>query len=407
MKYEDYVCLGYSPRKQELITVLRFKAKNPKRAAGALAAESSIGTWQEVKTEKSYVKKLAAKVFFLRKEGKHYITKIAYPIELFEPGNIPNLLSSVAGNIFGMKELQSLRLEDITMPRKFVKSFEGPHYGIEGIRKVMRVKKRPLIGTIIKPKLGLKPKDHARVALEAWLGGCDIVKDDENLASQKFNEFEKRLRITMKAKEKAERETGEKKAYVVNVTAETLEMLERAEKVEKLGNGYCMIDIITCGFSALQSLRKNTRLIIHGHRAMHAALTRNKNQGISMKVIAKLARLAGVDQLHVGAVFGKMHEGKEEVKKNVEALKEDIGLKPTMPIASGGLSPLDVPHLVDFFGPDVIIQMGGGIHAHPQGTFAGARAARQAIEAVMQGEKLESYAKKHEELRQALDFFKK
>jgi len=407
MKYEDYVCLGYSPRKQELVTVLRFKAKNPRHAAGALAAESSIGTWQEVKTEKSYVKKLAAKVFFLRKEGKYYITKIAYSIKLFEPGNIPNLLSSVAGNIFSMKELDSLRLEDIIMPRNFVKSFEGPHYGIDGIRKVMHVKKRPLIGTIIKPKLGLKPEDHARVALEAWLGGCDLVKDDENLANQKFNEFEKRLRLTMKAKEKAERETGEKKAYVVNVTAETLEMLKRAEKAEEYGNEYCMIDIITCGFSALQSLRKNTKLIIHGHRAMHAALTRNKDQGISMKVIAKLARLAGVDQLHVGAVFGKMHEGKQEVRNNVEALKEGIGLKPTMPIASGGLSPLDVPHLVDFFGPDVIIQMGGGIHAHPQGTFAGARAARQAIEAVMRGEKLESYAKKHEELRQALDFFKK
>ncbi|MCS7109837.1 MAG: RuBisCO large subunit C-terminal-like domain-containing protein, partial [Candidatus Micrarchaeota archaeon] len=176
------------------------------RAAGAVAAESSIGTWIEVETEKQYMKDLAAKVF----EIKGSLVKIAYPIELFEGGNVPNILSSIAGNIFGMKEVKNLRLNDVFLPERLLKSFRGPKYGIAGIRKLLKIKDRPLVGTIIKPKLGLRVKDHAKVAYEAWVGGIDIVKDDENLASQSFNRFEERLKATFRMKEKAEMETGEK-----------------------------------------------------------------------------------------------------------------------------------------------------------------------------------------------------
>ncbi|MEM5772744.1 MAG: type III ribulose-bisphosphate carboxylase [Candidatus Aenigmatarchaeota archaeon] len=407
MKYLDYVNLNYKPSKDDLICLFRVEPANGismKEAAGAIAAESSIGTWTETTTTKPYVEKLVAKVF----EMNGNFIKVAYPSELFEPGNLPNILSSIAGNIFGMKHLKNLRLVDIDFPEKILKRFKGPKYGIDGVRKILKVKDRPLIGTIIKPKIGLKTEDHAKVAYEAWVGGCDIVKDDENLSSQKFNKFEERLEKTFKMKEKAERETGEKKVYMINVTAETEEMLRRANLVEKIGNEYIMVDVITIGWSSLQTLRdKNFDLVIHGHRAGHAAMTKNPNHGISVKVLAKLVRIVGIDQFHVGTAVGKMFEGREEVLENCKALKEKMWkFKPVMPVASGGLSPIHVPKIVEIFGKDVVIQAGGGIHGHKLGTKAGAMAMRQALDAVMKEIHLEEYALSHKELKIALEELK-
>ena len=149
---------------------------------------------------------------------------------------MPNVLSSIAGNVFGLKELKNLKLEDVRLPKNLVKSFKGPKYGIAGIRKLLKVRKRPFIGTIIKPKLGLNTKEHAKVAYDAWVGGCDIVKDDENLANQGFNKFKQRLKATLKMRKKAERTTGERKVYMPNVSAETDEMMKFAKLVEKETN---------------------------------------------------------------------------------------------------------------------------------------------------------------------------
>jgi len=403
VQYEDYVEIDYKPSRKDLICEFLLEPAagvSMKRAAGAVAAESSTGTWVEVKTEKKYVRRLAAKVFEIDRER----IKIAYPLELFEPGNIPQILSSIAGNIFGMKDVKNLRLVDILLPDKLLRSFKGPKYGIAGIRKILKIK-RPLLGTIIKPKIGLKTEDHAKVAFEAWINGIDIVKDDENLSSQKFNKFKERLEKTFRMKEKAEKETGEKKVYMINVTTETQEMLKRAKLTEETGNEYIMVDIIIIGWSALQTLgNQDFNLVIHAHRAGHAALTRNPKHGISMKVIAKLARAAGVDQLHVGTSVGKMFERKEEVLENCKVLKERMWkFKPVMPVASGGLNPTTIPELVKIFGRDVVLQFGGGCHGHPLGTPGGAKAIRQAMEAVEKGLPLAEYAKTHEELRIALE----
>jgi ribulose-bisphosphate carboxylase large chain len=407
LKYEDFVDTSYRPKKDDVVTELRITASGVSKqwAAGAVAAESSIGTWTELSTMQKYVEKLRATVFYLKGD----VIKIAYPIDLFEKGNMPNFLSSIAGNIFGLKELEGLRLNDIIMPRKYVRSFEGPKYGISGIRKLLGVRKRPLIGTIIKPKLGLRTADHAKAAYEAWAGGLDIVKDDENLSSQKFNKFDKRLKKTLAAKRKAERETGERKMYMINVTAETKEMLKRAKMVEDSGNEYMMVDVLTVGWSGLQTLRnEDFDLVMHAHRAMHAAITKSKTHGISMKALAKTYRAIGVDQLHTGTGVGKMEETVADVKDNVSALICDMhGLKRTMSVASGGLHPGQIPAEVKIFGNDVVIQMGGGVHGHPNGTRAGAMAARQATDAVMKGIDLKEYAKSHSELRLALEHWSK
>ena len=406
MRYVDFVDLKHEPMETDVVCTFYVEPEgiSMKGAAGGIGAESSIGTWTELTTVKPYVEKLAARVFSI--EGNN--VKIAYPIELFESGNMPNILSSVSGNVFGLRVLKNLRLNDISFPSKLVKSFKGPKFGVKGIRKLLKVYNRPFVGTIIKPKLGLRTADHAKVAYEAWVGGCDIVKDDENLSSQRFNSFEERVIKTLDSRDKAEEETGERKVYMANITAETEEMLRRAEYVLSQSGEYVMIDILTCGFSALQTLRKrDLNLVIHAHRAGHAAFTKNPKHGIAMRVIAKIARIIGVDQLHVGTIVGKMFELREEVTENCEALKMELnGFKQALPVASGGLHPRLVPALIEFFGKDFVIQAGGGIHGHRDGTFAGATAMRQAVDATLKGVPLSEYAETHKELETALQIWK-
>ena len=409
----EFVDLRYKP-KDDLICLFRISpARNlgMKKAANTVALESSIGTWTEV-PGKDYVKKLKARVFSIKGNN----IKVAYPKELFESDNVPNILSSIAGNIFGMKAVKAIRLEDVSFPKSILKHFPGPRYGIKGIRKMMKVKNRPLVGTIIKPKLGLITKDHAESAYESWMGGCDLVKDDENLASQKFNVFEKRLVKTLEMADKAEAETGEKKAYLINVTAETKEMMKRAQLAEQQGSKYIMVDIITAGWAALQTLREaNFKMALHAHRAMHAAFDRDPKHGISMMVIADFARLIGVDQIHIGTGIGKLEGEIEDIKEiseeieleSIKATKKRLEqkwgeIKSTLAVSSGGLHPGHVPFLIKHLGKELVLQAGGGIHGHPSGTRAGAIAMRQAVEAVMKKQSLKNYAKSHTELQEAL-----
>lgn len=405
MRYRDFVDLSYRPSDDELICDFFVEPEgiSIEEAAGGVAAESSIGTWTELTTEKPYVKRLHATVFEIDRNN----IRIAYPTDLFELANMPNILSSIAGNVFGLGALRNLRLNDVHFPAKILGSFKGPRFGVDGVRKVLNVTDRPLLGTIIKPKLGLRTRDHAEVAYESWSGGCDIVKDDENLSSQRFNIFEDRVIETLEMRDRAEEVTGEKKVYMVNVTSETNSMLERAEFVDDHGGRYIMVDVLTCGFAGLQTLRNNDlNLVIHAHRAGHAAFTKDHKHGISMRVIAKVSRIIGVDQLHVGTAVGKMSEKKQEVLENIGALKSEMnGLKVVMPVASGGIHPRLVPALIDIFGEDFIVQAGGGIHGHRDGTAAGAQAMRQAVDAKMKGISLKEYAETHGELRAALEIW--
>lgn len=416
---DDYIDLGFKPGKTYLAAEFRLEPNKTsiEEAANKIAGESSIGTWTEVMTSKRSIKqRLGPHIYEIdRKEGT---VKIAYPQELFEPGNMPQIMSSVAGNVFGMRVVKNLKLEDIHFPEKLVRSFRGPAFGIQGVRKLLKVEYRPLIGTIIKPKVGLNEREHAKAAHDAWFGGCDIVKDDENLSNMSFNSFKKRVELTLKQRDHVERETGERKVYMPNITAETKEMTRRAKHVKQCGGEYVMIDIVTAGWAALQTLRnENLGMVIHAHRAGHAAMTRT-NQGISMTTIAKIARLIGVDQIHVGtAHVGKMEgeikeiqEIEDEIENRimVEDKKQHIleqdwhGVKPVFAVASGGLHPGSVKKLIQRMGMNIIMQFGGGIHGHKMGTVAGAKAVRQAVEAVMKGKSLQEHAKKNLELRTAL-----
>ena len=403
LRYIDFVDLNYVPSDSDLVCDFHVESNGPdlKVIAGGVAAESSVGTWTELTTAEPYVVENAATVF----EMKGNEVRIAYPIELFEEGNMPNILSSIAGNVFGLDDIKNLRLNDIHFPEELVKSFKGPKFGVSGVRKILGISERPLVGTIVKPKLGLVTEDHAKVAFDAWSGGCDIVKDDENLASQDFNPFEERVIKTLEKRDQAEEETGEKKVYMINVTAEVEEMKKRLQFIEDQGGRYMMIDIITTGWSSLQTVRElDYDLVIHAHRAGHAAFTRSSVHGISMVVVSKIARLLGVDQLHIGAIVGKMSETEEEVMDNREAIMSDMyEIKRVFPVASGGLHPGSIPQVLQYFGNDVIIQAGGGIHGHPKGSKQGATSMRQAVEATLDGISLKEYAKNHDELALALE----
>ena len=381
-----YFDLSYEPKRNDLIAEFKLNP-NTKDIGKKIALESSTGTWTDVKKPKR-IEKLDGTVFFKNKN----IIKVAYDLKVFEKGSVPQLMSSIGGNIFGMKALDSLRLEDIRFPTSYLKSFKGPKYGLEDIRELIGVKKRPLVGTIVKPKVGLTTKQHAKTAYKCWINGLDLVKCDENLTSQKFNKFEDNIKETLKLKKKAEKETGEKKIYVSNVTGETKEMIKRAKMVKNEGGNCVMVDIITTGWGALQSLRnEDLDLIIHAHRAGHAMMTRGIF-GMSMLTIAKLSRLIGVSQLHTGtANVGKMHSGKEETQKiNKFLTSKWQKIKKTFPIASGGLHAGSVSKLVEKLGRNIIIQAGGGVHS--LGPAAGSKSMRQAVEAIMKNTSLKEYS---------------
>ncbi|MCX6775902.1 MAG: type III ribulose-bisphosphate carboxylase [Candidatus Micrarchaeota archaeon] len=398
-----YIDLKYKPTENDVVCSFYLEPSpgvTLTKAAEDIAAESSIGTWTEVATMSDRIRKLGAKVFSIRNN----IVKVAYPEELFEKGNLSQILSSIAGNIFGMKAIKNLRLLDIEFTEGLVRSFQGPEVGLEEVREITGVYNRPLLGTIFKPKLGLTPKEMEVQAHVIYSNGIDWAKDDENLASMKFNKFEERAQRMLGVVDRIYSEEGRRVIYAPNITGPLDKMLERAELVKELGGRCIMVDVLTVGWSALQYIRKqNFGRIVHGHRAMHAALTRNKKHGISMMVIAKCSRLVGVSALHTGTVFGKMEGGKEDVSKLNEFLKSDFyGMKKVMPIASGGLHPGLVPKLYNALGNDLIINFGGGLWGHPQSPAAGARAIRQSLDAALKGISLAKYAESHEELRAAL-----
>nr|VDD89001.1 RuBisCO long chain, Form III-b [uncultured archaeon] len=417
--YHDFIDLKYKPSKTELEVLFYFEpATGITRddAIGRIASESSTGTWTTLFKLPPRMKNLMATAYSV----KGNFVKVAYPLDLWEPGNMPQLLSGIAGNIFGMKALKNLRLVDVSLPREYIKSFKGPALGIEGLRRYFKVYDRPLTGAVPKPKIGFSAEEHAKIGYETWLGGFELVKDDENLSSTKFNNFYKRVDLLTKLRDKAEKETGNMKDALLNITAETEEMKRRAKHLHNKGWKYAMIDVVTCGTSAVQTLREVLRdydMAIHAHRAMHASFDRNPRHGISMQFLAKIMRLIGVEQIHSGTAVGKLVGSREEVKSIANTLRENKtkayknilleqnwqNIKPAFPVSSGGVHPGLIPDEIDIYGKDFVLLVSGGIHGHPRGTRAGAMATMQAIEATNRGVSLEEFSKKNKELREALE----
>lgn len=417
--YEEFVDTDHTPGPDELVALYYFepaKGISREEAVGRIASESSTGTWTTLFTMPPRMRNLQAKAFDI--EGNY--VKIAYPLALWEEGNAPQLLSGIAGNVFGMKALERLRLIDASLPAEYIRHFKGPHFGIEGIRDMMKVRDRPLTGAVPKPKVGFTAEEHAAVGYETWMGGFDFVKDDENLTSLAFNRFDDRVRAMTKLRDKAEQETGDVKSALINITADTETMEERAKMLADYGWSYAMIDVVVTGTAAVATLRdycSDLGLAIHAHRAMHAAFDRDEKHGITMQFLAKIMRLVGVSQIHTGTAVGKLVGTRAEATVLADMLRETHmnavdhmaldqdwgGIRSAFPVSSGGLHPGLVPDVLDIYGSELVLLVSGGIHGHPKGTRAGAEATMQAIEAWQEGETLDEKAKKAPELREALD----
>ena len=411
--YEEFVDLDYKPAKNDLVVLFYFeppKGMTKNESAGRIASESSTGTWTTLAKLPPRMKGLQATAF--KMEGNYL--HVAYPRDLWEDGNFCQLKSGIAGNIFGMKGVKNLRLIDVSLPQDYIKHFKGPILGMDGIRKRWKVFKRPLTGAVPKRKIGFSAEEHAKVGYETWMGGFEFVKDDENLTSTKFNKFEDRVKMLAKYRDKAEKQTGDKKGAFINITADVETMMHRANLLHDFGFDYCMIDVVIAGTASLMTMRDHLGdlgITTHAHRAMHAAFDRNPKHGITMQFIAKEMRLIGLNQLHSGTAVGKLVGSKNEsiaiantmAVKNV-LLEQDWGhIKSAFPVSSGGLHPGLVPDVLDIYGNDMILLVSGGIHGHPKGTRAGAKATMDAIEAWNNGMTLEEKAKGSKELKLALE----
>lgn len=430
---------------------------NTLQAACEIAAESSTGTNFKVNTETPFSKEMNALVYKVDMEKN--LVWIAYPWRLFDRrGNVQNIFTYIVGNVLGMKEVSALKLLDVWFPPSMIEQFDGPSYTIDDMRKYLDVYDRPILGTIIKPKMGLTSAEYAEVAYDFWVGGGDFVKNDEPQADQDFCPYDKMVLHVKEAMDKAVRETGKKKVHSFNVSASDYDtMIARCEMIRKAGfepGSYAfLIDGITAGWMAVQTLRrKYPDVFIHFHRAAHGAFTRPENPfGFSVLILSKFARLAGTSGIHTGtAGVGKMAGTPEEdvtAARNILQYKgtghffeqswatipdddedairivhEDLmhhvvlsddswrGMKKCCPIISGGLNPTLLKPFIDVMGSiDFITTMGAGCHAHPKGTRSGAKALVQSCEAYTKGIDIHEYAKdpKHIELAEAIEFFEK
>lgn len=409
MEYsEKYLHLGesvdpdaYVICKYKIVTDLDIRL-----AAAAIATEQSTGTWTGVSTLNDEI--------FERYHGRVTdvtgdIATIAYPEEDFslDIGGVPQILSVIAGNLFGLDALKGVRLEDVQFPKGMLREFKGPKFGIPGMREVLKRPSKPLVGTIVKPKIGLPPKGMADYIYEAGMGGLTNGKDDETLSNQRFCPLEDRVVAIAEAIDRVKQETGHVMMHAINVSTNGDKIVEVAERAQDLGASELMVDVITCGFAAVQALAvdRSIKLPIHVHRTMHGAITRNKDLGVSMQVFAKLVRMCGGDALHVGTFgVGKMKGGPEEDLKNQRAcVGPELPYKEVMPVASGGMHPALIEPLVKITGTNIQIQAGGGVAGHPGGVRGGAMAMAQAVDAAYQGIAFSEYARTHKELREAIE----
>ena len=406
MESYSYLHLG-EPEDPDRNVVCRYRVTTDlpmEKAAEAIAAEQSTGTWTGISTlDHGIFDTLGARITSI--DGD--IVTCEFPAEDFsiENGAVPQILSVIAGNLFGLGALKAVRLEDVTFPKSILEQFKGPKFGAEGIRQALHRPEKPLVGTIVKPKIGLSPEKTAEYVYEAGSGGLTNSKDDETLVDQAFCPIEDRTVKVAEALDRLEEE-GHLMMHAVNVSTRPDRIVELAEKVQGWGAREIMVDVITCGFGAVQAIAEDPsiKVPIHVHRTMHGAFTKDPRHGVAMLPLTKLVRMVGGDALHIGTLgVGKMTGAKAD-DGNLEAcLGDDVPYKQVMPVCSGGVHPGLVGEIVRRAGTNVQIQAGGGVAGHPGGVRAGAKGMSQAVDAAFLGVPAEEYAKDHAELAAALE----
>lgn len=412
LNMEDHIVATYYMRGKGTNEVDMDLAK----FAEAIAAEQATGTWINVPFETEDVRiNHSAKVIGIYEtpaydrelpDGITYrdmIVRLAFPWKNIGL-NLPMIFTTAIGNISAAR----LKLLDLEFPKSYTSNFQGPKFGIQGVRDVMDIPERPLTCAMIKPDVGWTPEQGGIMAYDAYRGGIDIIKDDELLvADPEWCPIEERVKKITEAGKKAFEETGEKKLYTVNVSEDAYRVKDIAYRALDAGANALMINTYSVGFSTLRQLAEdpNIQVPILSHPDYAAAQSYAPDTGTAVALLwGKLARLAGADIAITTNYYGKIAVLRDSYLRTCRDLQMKFhDIKDCFPAPSGGMYQGVVPNTIYEVGPNVVIAAGGAVHGHRNGATAGAEALRDAIDATMNGIDLKEYAKDRENLRISLE----
>jgi ribulose-bisphosphate carboxylase large chain len=424
------VALPPDPRPTFRATYLIETAHDPRHAAEVIAGEQSSGTFLRIEGETDELKARArAQVEAVEVIGeverptlsgatapaggrprfRRAQIRIAWPFDNVGP-SLPNLVATVMGNLYELQEFSGLRLLDLDLPVEFARPYQGPRYGVEGTRRLAGVHDRPIIGTIVKPSVGLSPEATGELVARLCEAGLDFIKDDELMANPPHSPFADRVSAVMKAIDRHAQRTGRKVMYAFNLTDEPEAMKRHHDVLVAHGATCAMLSLNSVGLGTAAEFRRHCALPIHGHRNGWGMLTRCDALGVEFTAYQKLWRIAGVDHLHVSGLENKFWEPDESVVRAARAcltpFPDPWPAWTTMPIFSSAQWAGQAPATYERLGSAELVYLcGGGIFGHPGGIAAGVRSVRQGWEAALARVPLETYARDHRELREALDFF--
>lgn len=396
----------------------------PEDAAQVLAGEQSSGTFVAIPGETEELKhRFAARVESVEvkdtvakpslqgstsKNNSYHraVIKVSWSIENFGY-NLPVLISTLQGNLYELRQFTGLKLMDIELPHSYGLHYKGPSFGIEGCRKLTAVSGRPLIGTIIKPSIGLTITETATIVKTLTEAGIDFIKDDELLSSSANSPFEERVKEVMKVINTWADKSGKKVMYAFNISGEIDEMLQRYETIVKHGGTCAMLSVNSVGLAGAKKVCDLGQLAIHGHRNGWGMLTRHPLLGIAFRAYQKLWRLVGVDQLHVNGIQNKFWESDDSVVESIQScLTKMYTHKTVLPVVSsgqwGGQAPETYRRTKTI---DLLYMAGGGIMAHPMGPAGGVTALHQAWNAAMNGMSIEEAAGIYPEFAKSVEKF--
>jgi len=395
------------------------------KAAEIMAGEQSSGTFIKIPMETAHLKENhGALVENIKKLGtvshptlpgtkyspetkiQRAIVSLSWPIENVGT-NLSNLMATVAGNLFELKPFSGIKLLDIDLPETFSKKYPGPKHGIEGTRQLAGVSDRPIIGSIIKPSVGLTPEETAAQTRTLIEAGLDFLKDDELMGDSPHSSFEKRVDAVMGVINDFADRSGKKPMFAFNISGDLDDMYHRHDYVLNKGGTCVMASINWVGISAMLKICQHSQLPVHGHRNGWGIYSRSDAMGIGFPAYQKIWRLTGVDHIHTNGLRNKFCESDESVIRSIKSCLADfIGTKSPMPVISSGQW---AGQIVDTYkavqSTDLMYLCGGGIVAHPSGIRAGVRSLTQGWEAAIKGIGLQDYSKDNVELRESLDFF--
>lgn len=388
---------------------------DPARIAEIMAGEQSCGTFTRVAGETDELRARARATVqaveeletaetpslpnaWLSRKGqegpwRRARVRISFPVANVGP-NLPSLAATVAGNLFDLGEVTGLRLEAIALPPAYRDQFDQPAHGLAGTRLLTGVAAGPLVGSIIKPNVGLSPEDTATIVGQLCGAGLDFIKDDEICADPPHAPLARRIPAVMEAVRRHQDRTGKAVMVAFNITDETDAMKRHADLVEREGGNCLMVSLNWCGFSAVQTLRRHSGMVLHGHRNGYGGFSRHPLLGIGFHAYQVLWRLAGVDHMHVHGLDGKFAQENEEVVASAHACQarlSDTLDDRVMPAFSSGQWAGTAPATFAAIGnTDLLFMSGGGIMAHPDGPAAGVASIRQAWDAVAAGQTLQA-----------------